>query len=268
MEYQHVNATKFVQPLREGLSKLATVEPRPISQPYPGIVIIGVGYQDRTFSIAVDYYDYPFINEHCLKNVSLYFKMQHLRSGYRDPKILPGGYVAGKQSLYDYYCRLRELRRRTSQLDVYGRFGMRFSPEIRRRAVAILESESRFQFSGGTSVALYMQFLREAARARVCIDMPGNGPFCYRLVEYLGAGCCVVGPRHEAMMHAELRDRVHIVYCRPDLADLADLCAYYVDNSAARGEIEANAARFFDDYLYPTRLASYYLRALSDRVDL
>jgi hypothetical protein len=265
-EYEHSNATGFVRPLREGLGKLATVEPREIPQPYPGIVILGVGYQDRRFSIAVDYYDFTFVNEPCLRNVSIYFKMQHRRCGYGDLKILPGGYVAGKRSLYDYYCRLRELRRSTPQLDVYGRFGMGFSAEVRSRAVAILQGDKRFQFVGGTSLALYMQSLREAARARVCIDMPGNGPFCYRLVEYLAAGCCVVAPRHEAVMHGELRDREHIVYCRPDLADLADLCAYYVENGDARREIETNAARFFDDYLYPTRLASYYLQALDDRL--
>jgi hypothetical protein len=266
MEYQQINATRFIRPLREGLDKLATVEPRPIPQPYEGIVILGVGDQDKTFSVAVDYYDLPVVNEDCLKHVSLYFKMQHRRSGYDDPKVLPGGYVAGKRSLYDYYCRLRELRQSAPQFDVYGRFGMRFSAEIRSRAVAILHNERRFEFTGGTSLALYMQSLREAARARVCIDMPGNGPFCYRLVEYLATGCCIVAPPHGGIMHAELRDREHIVYCRPDLADLADICAYYVDDNDARRRIELNAARFFDDHLYPTRLASYYLQTLTERL--
>src|SRR5438552_6923840 len=236
-EYQHSEAGHFVQPLRAGLGTLTTVEPRVIPQPYAGVVIINVRYHVETFTVAVDYSDCTFINKECLAEVALYFKMQHLRSGYGDPKVLPGGYVAGKRSLYDHYCRLRALRRRTPQCDVYGRFGMHFSAEIRRRALQILQSESRFELLGGASLALYMQSLREAARARVCVDMPGNGPFCYRLVEYLAAVCFVVAPRHSAIMHAELRDREHLVYCRSDLADLADICAQYVDDDRARREI-------------------------------
>jgi hypothetical protein len=237
-----------------------------LPQPYEGIVVLAARYRDATFQIAVDYYDYAEINEHCLQKVSLYFKMQYRRSGYRDPRVVPGGYVAGKPSLYNHYCRLRELRRLRPRFDVYGRFGMRFSSQVRSRALSILDSESRFQFSGGASRVLYMQSLREAARARVCIDMPGNGPFCYRLVEYLAIGCCVVALPHEAIMHAQLRDRENIIYCRADLADLADICAHYVQDADARHEIETNAARFFDDHLYPTPLASYYLRTLNDRI--
>lgn len=265
-EYQHFNAARFVQPLRKGLEMLTRVQPRTILQPYEGIVLVDVHHQDQTFSVAVDYYDLPIINRECLDQVALYFKMQHQRSGYDNPKILPGGYVAGRHSLYQYYCRLRTLRKHTPQHDVYGRFGTRFSADIRRRAVAILQNQRRFQFTGGTSLALYMQSLREAARARVCIDMPGNGPFCYRLVEYLAIGSCIVAPRHAGIMHADLCDREHIVYCRDDLSDLADLCAYYVENDLARGAVATNAARFFDEHLHPVQLASYYMRLFSERL--
>src|SRR5438445_10300193 len=63
MTYQHFNATGFLRPLQEGLRKLTRLEPRPIPQPYEGIVILGVDYQHKVFSVAVDYYDYPFVNE-------------------------------------------------------------------------------------------------------------------------------------------------------------------------------------------------------------
>jgi hypothetical protein len=225
-----------------------------------------IRYPTETFSIAVDYHDLPAINAECLAQVALYFKMQHLRSGYDDPKIRPGGYVASRESLYKYYCRLRALRERGPQSDVYGRFGTRFSAEIRRRAIDILQHQTQFKFTGGTSLAIYMQSLREAAQARVCIDMPGNGSFCYRLVEYLAVGCCIVAPRHTNIMHPELRDREHIVYCRDDLADLAELCAYYVENDQARKTISANAARFFDENLQPKQLADYYLRSFHERL--
>ncbi len=265
-EYQHVNAAGFVQPLHEGLAALVALQPQPIPQPYEGVVMLGVGYGDVRFPVAVDYYDYPFVNEDCLGEVSLYFKMQHLRSGYPDPRVVPGGYVAARRSLYSYYCRLRELRQRDPRYDVYGRFSLRFAADTRSRAVAILQEETRFAFSGGTSLALYMQSLRDAARSRVCIDLPGNGPFCNRLVEYLAMGCFIVAPRHAANMPVELEDREHIVYCRSDLTDLADLCAHYLDDTPGRRRIALNAARFFDEHLYPTRLASYYLQTLRDHL--
>jgi len=220
----------------------------------------------KTLSIALDYHDLPAVNAECLEQVALYFKMQHRRSGYDDPKILPGGYIGSRESLYRYYCRLRALRQCGLKSDVYGRFGMRFSAEIRRRAIDILQHQTQFKFTGGTSLALYMQSLREAAQSRVCIDMPGNGSFCHRLVDYLAIGCCVVAPRHSSIMYPELRDREHIVYCRDDLADLAELCAYYVENDEARETVSANAARFFDESLHPKQLAGYYLRMFHERL--
>jgi glycosyltransferase involved in cell wall biosynthesis len=246
------------------------VQPRPIPQPYTGIVMFEIRYQEDTIPVALDYYDYEPINRECLEQVPLYFKMQYDRSGYDDPRIVPGGYIAGKQALYDYYGHLRKLGRRPHRSDVYARFGMfntHSSTEIRRQAVALLERDGRFEFTGGTSLALYMQNLRDAARARVCIDMPGNGPFCFRLVEYLAMGCCVVAPRHATLMHAELRDGEHIIYCRDDLSDLADLCMHYVENDQARETVAANAARFFDEHLHPAQMASHYLHVLSERLN-
>src|SRR5581483_6641052 len=144
--------------------------------------------------------------------------------------------------------------------EVYGRFNLKkFATEIRQEAIDILRRDSRFEFTGGTSLALYGQSLLEAAGSQVCIDLPGNGPFCYRLVEYLAMGCCVVGPRHAAVMQAELQDREHVVYCKDDLSDLADLCVEYLQDGEARARVGANAARFFDEHLYHTQLAPYYV---------
>lgn len=259
-EYRHPRAETFVQPLLRGFESASTVERRAIPQPFPGIVLFEVRTQNGTFPVAVDYYDFPPVNEDCLGDVALYFKMQYRRSGYEESRIVPGGYVAGTSSVYDQWCRLRELRRHPRTADVYGRFSLRYSPAIRTQATEIARRDPRFVFTGGTSLALHLQSLREAARARVCIDMPGKGAFCYRLVEYLAIGCCVVARRHEARMPVDLRDGHDIVYCEDDLSDLADLCAHYVENDDEREEIAAGAARFFDEHLHPVQLAHYYLR--------
>jgi hypothetical protein len=266
IEYQHPNATAFVRPLRQGFDRLTSVESSDIAQPYEGIVVIEVVHMGKTYRVAVDYYDYTTVNTACLDTVALYFKMQHLRQGYDDPRVVPGGYIAAKQSLYDNYCRLRRLRSKHIHTDVYGRFGLRFAPEIRGRAIEILRAQNGFAFSGGTSLAPYMQSLRDAARSRICIDMPGNGPFCYRLVEYLALGCCVIGPRHATNLHAQLIDGKHIVYCRDDLADLDSLCQHYTTDIAACEQIAATAARYFDDHLHPYQLAQYYLETSAQRL--
>ncbi|MHB8235630.1 MAG: glycosyltransferase, partial [Solirubrobacteraceae bacterium] len=202
----------------------------------------------------------------CLEQVALYFKMQHLRGGYGRPKVVPGGYVGSSASLYQHYCRLRSLRRGGGKVDVYGRFGTKFAADMRRQAVELLRGQSRFSFTGGTSLVLFSQSLREAAQARVCVDLPGNGPFCHRLVDYLAIGACVVGPRHATNLHTDLVDRENIVYCREDFADLVDLCAQYVEDDEAREEVGANAARFFDEQLHPRQLAAYYLRTIDARL--
>lgn len=266
-QYEWPRAEEWVRPLREGFSGLTTVEPRDIAQPYAGIVLLEVGYPNEVpQTVAVDYHDYTLVNEECVAGVALYFKMQHLRSGYGEQRVVPGDYVGSSPSLYENYCRLRSLRRGTGKVDVYGRFGTRFSAEVRRQAVELLRSQTCFEFTGGTSLVLYSQSLREAAQARVCVDLPGNGPFCHRLVDYLAIGACVVAPRHAASMHAELLDSEHIVYCRDDLTDLTDLCAQYVEDDEAREAIGVNAARFFDEHLHPRQLAGYYLRTLEQQV--
>lgn len=265
--YEWRNASTWVQPLREGLKSFTSVQLREVAQPYKGIVMLEVSYADRPpVSVAVDYYDYTFVNDECLAEVAVYFKMQYLRGGYGDPRVIPGGYVASNSSIYDHYGRLRALARHGPKYDVYGRFGTEFSSELRRSAVQRLQRESRFQYAGGTSLVSHAQSMREATRARVCVDLPGNGPLCHRLVDYLAIGACVIAPRHAAVLHTELRDGEHIVYCREDLADLEDLCAHYVEDEQARRSIAAGAARFFDEHLNRPQLAAYYANALEHHV--
>jgi Glycosyl transferases group 1 len=263
--YEWPQAEKWGAPVRQGLRELTTVEPSRIPQRYHGTILFEIAYPgERPQPVALDYHDHMILNEECRANVALYFKMQYRRDGYGDARTVPGGYVASKRSLYEHYGRLRALRARGDGADAYGRFGVEFSADLRRQAVDILDRQTRFRYRGGTSLVFYMRSLREAAAAGVCIDLPGNGPLCFRLVDYLAMGACVIAPRHAAILNAELVDRQHIVYCREDLADLTDLCAQYLEDERARRQVGENAARFFDEHLQPRQLAAYYLRALND----
>ena len=101
--------------------------------------------------------------------------------------------------------------------------------------------------------------MREICASLVCVDLPGRGPFCYRLVECLAVGSCVVAPRHATVLHAPLEDGQHIAFAREDLEDLAEISHRYAVDEVARLRVQAGAMQYFDRYLRPTQLAGYYL---------
>src|SRR5947209_13483265 len=124
--YQHPNAEPFVRPLLRGFRELADVSIAPIPQPFEGIVLIEIEAGGEAHPVAIDYFDYTFVNGEAAKNVAVYFKYQHLKDGYPYANVVPGGYIQPRAFLYDHACRLRVLRSRGEREDVYGRFSMRF----------------------------------------------------------------------------------------------------------------------------------------------
>ncbi len=264
LAYQHPNAGPFVRAAKQGLSIVADLSHGEIAQPYEGVVLLEISCGSGQRKVALDYFDRTHVNERCAADVDVYFKMQHLREGYPDQShVAPGGYVTGSLFLYRNWCRLRASHRRSrSQVDVFGRFGLRFSRDLRCRALALVSGDPRFTFAGGTKHTKESWYLREMARARVCIDLPGQGPFCFRLVELMAMGCCVIGPRHAARLPVELRPGIEIVHCADDLHDLPDLCAQYSADEDARTTIGDAAAAYFDRHLYPTQLARYYIETV------
>jgi len=257
--YQHRNAGAAVRPLLQGFRGLAPVECKPIPQPYEGIVLFDVEHYGTVAQVAIDYFDATELNARCLSHVSLYFKFQYRRGGYGRPDVVPGGYVEPKAFLYRHTPRLRQLRSREPRCDVFGRFGLRYGADVRRDAITRLSQQRRFGYAGGTRLVPYGQALREAARAKVVVDLPGNGPFCYRLVDYLAIGCCIVAYPHRTTLPVPLEPGRHLCYVREDLADLVDVCASLVLDDDRRDTIGRNAACYFDDHLHYHQLAKYYL---------
>ena len=144
--------------------------------------------------------------------------------------------------------------------------GLAFARETREKAMSLLAGQSGFSFTGGMNPISYLDFLKEVARSRICIDLPGLGPFCFRLVNYLAIGACVIAYPHAAILNSPLSDRKHIVYCKPDFSDLVDLCKYYLENDAEREQIAANAREFFDLNLHKDNLVRYYLHTCLRRL--
>lgn len=267
--YQHPNARAFVEGIHDAFALRSRLSYADIEQPYEGVVVLRIDAGGGWSDVALDYFDLTHVNERCAGDVDYYFKMQHLREGYAPLKnVYPGGYVTSSTWLYRNSCRLRTLHRLSQpSRSVFGRFGLRFSPDIRRSALEILTHDQRVDFKGGTKQTKHSWYLREMAGAAVCIDLPGNGPFCYRLVESMAMGCCVLGPRHATRMPVELQAGTEIVNCRADLSDLGDLCAFYASNPTAAAQVGEAAASYFDRHLHPVRLVSYYVDTVRDRAE-
>jgi hypothetical protein len=258
--YEWTPAAKWVDGLRAGLSSRVPVSGGEIDQPYEGAVLIEVDLDGRRHWVAIDYFDGDRLLDDVAANCALIFKMQYRVGGYDNARVVPGGYVPARPHLDRYLPALRHLSDRAAPLyDVYGRFGLSYATEYRRAAVEALQAQNRFGYEGSLKILPYAAYLREAARSRVCLDLPGNGDMCHRLVDYLAIGCCVVRPEPLTVLPQELTDGLNIRYFRRDLSDLVDVCAELVADPARCREIGLAAREYYDRYLQTDQLSGYYL---------
>jgi Glycosyl transferases group 1 len=238
-----------------------------IPQNEPGLTTFELLIGRERHLVAIDYYDFLHINEGVARSSSLYFKMQHREEGYGRDNVVPGGYVAKRQLLYRFLPRLRQARDRRQFLhDTYGRFSLTFQPELRGRIAELLSSQSDFGYQGGTKVVMYTRHLRDIARSRVCIDVPGQGPLCHRLVDYLAIGACVVGIRPKVVLPVPLEQGHHVLWVRNDLSDLVEICRHKIESPTAIEELAQNARDYFDRYLHQDQLADFYLHSCLQRL--
>lgn len=267
IKYEWERAITWTDPLRRVLNRSVKVGAVDLPQTYQGIVLTQFVRRGKAHDVIIDYSDYAEINGEAAKRASVYFKMQYKRGGYGLSHVIPGGYVADSRQIYFALPRLRKLRDgRNFAFDVYGRFSLDFAAGIRRQAVELLMGQKSFAFEGGLKKVTYKQFLRDITRARICIDLPGNGDFCHRLVNYFAIGACVIAAPHGNTLHVPIVDRQHIAYAKADLSDLIDLCEFYLKNTEAREEMCRQNRRYFDLYLHQDNLAAYYLRSCLDLI--
>ncbi len=258
-------AWTWMEPLFRGFRLRVPLTLADIPQRLKGIVLIEFHRGGRVYHVGLNYSDDPECTHFGANGTSLdlEFKMQYRNGGYGERNIVPGGYISDAM-LVDWYARgPRKVRdRQRFEWDVYGRFGTQFATGIRTQAVEMLKNQRRVEFYGGLRTVSFEKFLGEIARARVCIDLPGNGPFCYRLVNYLAVGACVVSYPHATSMPVPLVDRRHIVYTKPDLSDLVELCERYVNDAPAREAIKDAGREYYRKHLYWRSLADYYLSTM------
>jgi hypothetical protein len=249
----------LLEPVCRELERLVHVTRTEMPQPDGNILVFEFAVDGTRFPVGIDYEDRTVLHERA-DDLPLLLKHQYAAGGYGRENVEPGGFLTLARDLYALYPRLRALRARTRpRHDLYGRFSTLYAAEVRSRAVTLLETQRRFSFRGGLEPVLWSEFVREACAARLCLDLPGRGPFCYRLVEYMALGCPVVGLRHAAEMHVPLVDGRHIAYAREDLHDLVDVAARRLADDAGLQALGRGAADYFDRFLHPRQLAAYYL---------
>jgi hypothetical protein len=252
-----------VNRIKSGIAAHVPLEYADIRQPPGGVVLFHVLDRGAPRRVVIDTEDRMVLNESA-NEVDLYFKLQYARGGYGSPHIRPGGYVCLQPALYRYRWNWREARRRIPPShDVYGRFGTAAEKQdIRTRAIALLREQDRFGFQGGAGAVWWGEYMDEMCEARVCLDLPGRGEFCYRLVEYLAVGACVIGPQLETELPVPLESGVHLVRVPRNLDGLIDECERLLSDHLLRTTMCRAAEDYFDRYLALEQLGAYYVDVL------
>ena len=254
--------------VKRGLRRFVRIESAPIPQTHGAVISIELWWRGKSYPIAIDISDtMADIQRDILNRSVLYFKMQHLRQGYQSDRVLPGGYTNCSKSYYKFLPWLRAVKdRQPARFEVYGRFGPGESKEIRQRAVEILTAQQHFRYTGAFEMVRGSRSLEEATLSSICIDLPGKGDFCFRLVDYLGIGACIVAFKHRTNLPVPLEDGKHILFAKEDLSDLAELCRYYLEHPEERQRIVRNSREYFDNFLHRDQLAAYYLSKSMERI--
>jgi hypothetical protein len=99
----------------------------------------------------------------------------------------------------------------------------------------------------------------EICDARVCLDLPGRGELCYRLVEYLAVGACVIGPELTTELPVPLESGVNLVRVPRSLEGLIYECDGLLRDDGLREAIGRAAEDYFDRYLALEQLGAYYV---------
>ena len=257
----------IMETIKRGLTRLGALRLASTPQTFRGVVTLECRVDGVAHTVILDLADKPeFLNRDALAACSLYIKAEYGEEGYGDPKVIRGGYPVTGNDFYKYYRPYRTMGAKRRLFDVVGRFGYQFQGEIRRKGVELLSIARDINYVGAKGKVRYSRFLREVAASRLCLHLPGNGPFTHRVAEFCGLGSCMVSIRFTTELHVPLEPGVHYVQVADDLSDLVDKCRYYIAHDAEREAIAAAGREYFDRYLHCDQLACYYVRTILDRI--
>jgi len=263
--YEWAPGAKWGDQILDALARWVPVRREEIAQPYRGTVQCHFIVHDKSFPVAFNTSDYPdFLEPASVAETLVTFKAQFDARGYGDDRIVAGGYLPSSTRLYSLLDHLRNLGAREPLYDVYGRFGLDATVGIRGEVLGELNRQTLFRYFGGDSLVRYSRYLQQAARSKVCVDLPGRGPLCFRFVEYLAMGSCIVGWRQGIKFPGPLSDGVQHVAV-DDTPTMIQQCAELLANGQRRRSLGDAARQYFDTYLHRDQLGAYYIHVVLAR---
>nr|WP_294551404.1 glycosyltransferase [uncultured Rhodopila sp.] len=257
----------WVDSLRSGFVSLTTVTPGPEPLILRDVVSVGFRHRGQTYAVGIDVGDLSDIPPENPGQFFLYFKMQYDKGGYPWPNVVPGGFVPYGNRIYDVLGPIRRLRdARSFRYDVHGRFGTGAGFDRRSGVIEALSAQRGFNFEGGFRLMRHASFLSEVARSRICIDLPGKGDFCFRLIDYMAVGTCIVAWRQNNRLPVPLEDGRNIVFTDPNGPAVVEACRRLLSDPDRIESLARESRATFDLHLHRSQLASYYLSCFLDRV--
>jgi hypothetical protein len=136
---------------------------------------------------------------------------------------------------------------------------------LRNAVIPQIESlMTRYRVLLPTSRVPQQQYYEEMFRSRICVSPLGYGEVCWRDFEAIISGCLLIKPD---MSHLRTHPDVFVpgetyIPVRWDYADLADICAHYLDREPERARIAENAYRVLTDYYSSDSFVSTFASVL------
>jgi glycosyltransferase involved in cell wall biosynthesis len=222
----------------------------------------------KDLNCAYDYSDYPVVSTDILNKVDLYFKCM-ASPGPLPHKVLRVGYFANQANMLAKARAYALKKPRERDIGVYGRFGSwTDSQEFRKHIVEMLKNSS-LNFVGGLGeMKTYPAYLDELSRAKIAIEVPGQGPISYRLIEGMALGALIVCRKPKCDFPEELVDGKHFVSFKNDISDLIEVCRKMLEDIQLRQIIVSQAMSFFDRNFSPQSMVRRMLRAAFELVEL
>jgi len=223
--------------------------------------IFQIEMSGKTLDCAYDYSDYPVISGEVLKTVDLYFKCL-APPGPLPSRVVKVGYFAKNTPLLAK-ARSRVLKKDNERvIDVYGRFGSWTDSQKYREKIVAALANSPLGFVGGLGrIKTYPTYLKELMRAKIAVDVPGQGPISYRLVEGMALGAVVVCRQPRCVFPDEMIDGRHYLSFKDDASDIAQVCLEILEDERRRQAIVEQAMSFYDRNFSPQGMVRRMLRA-------
>lgn len=105
-------------------------------------------------------------------------------------------------------------------------------------------------------------YLQELSQCKIALNIRGSGWDTLRYWEVPALNRFMISQELEIEIPNNFRNHKEIVFCKPDLSDLLDLCEYYLKNDLKREEIAKNSKKWAQTYHTDEVRAKYILEKL------